>query len=375
MIQRNFWLSRIHGLWTKAPIVWLSGVRRVGKTTLSKSLADAEFINCDLPSSHLRLGDPEAFFRSISKPWLILDEVHQLPDPSRVLKIAADAFPHLKLVATGSSTLAATSKFRDSLAGRKRNLHLVPVRHDELEDFGVRDLSHRLFRGGLPPALLAQDYDAGFYSEWLDSYYARDVQELFRVEKRSGFLKLVESVLRLSGGQLEATTMANLCGLSRPTVVNYLEVLELTHAAIFVRPYFGGGPREIVRQPKVYGFDTGFVAFAKGWNELRSEDLGLLWEHLVLEKLISDPSEVSVMYWRNKAHHEVDFVLPRGRGVVDAIECKWDASRFEPTNLKAFRALHPEGKNIAVCSNVFESYTRQVAGMEVTFTGLDTLSV
>jgi len=94
-----------------------------------------------------------------------------------------------------------------------------------------------------------------------------------------------------------------------------------------------------------------------------------------LEKLISDPSEVSVMYWRNKAHHEVDFVLPRGRGVVDAIECKWDASRFEPINLKAFRALHPEGKNIAVCSNVFESYTRQVAGMEVTFTGLDTLSV
>ena len=374
MIHRNLWLSRIHELWAKAPIVWLSGVRRVGKTTLSKSLDGAEFLNCDLPSSQLRLGDPEAFFRGISKPWLILDEVHQLPDPSRVLKIAADAFPHLKLLATGSSTLAATSKFRDSLAGRKRNLHLVPVRHDELKDFGVRDVSHRLFRGGLPPALLAQDYDAGFYSGWLDSYYARDVQELFRVEKRSGFLRLVEGVLRLSGGQLEATTMANLCGLSRPTVINYLEVLELTHVAIFVRPYFGGGPREIVRQPKVYGFDTGFVSFAKGWNDLRSEDFGLLWEHLVLEKLISDPGEASVMYWRDKAHHEVDFVLPRGRGVVDAIECKWDASRFEPKNLQVFRALHPEGKNIAVCSNVFEPYTRQVAGIDVTFTGLDTLS-
>lgn len=375
MIRRPLWLSCIDALWAKAPIVWLSGVRRVGKTTLARSLPDAEFLNCDLPSAQMRLGDPEAFYRSLSKPCLILDEVHQLPDPSWVLKIAADAFPDLKVLATGSSTLAATSKFKDSLTGRKRNLHLVPVQFDELSDFGIRDLRHRLFRGGLPPALLAEAYDPGFYAEWLDSYYARDVQELFRVEKRGGFLKLVESVLRLSGGQLEATSLANLCGLSRPTVLNYLEVLELTHVATFVRPYSGGGPREIVRQPKVYGFDTGFVAFARGWHDLRPNDYGILWEHLVLEKLISDPAEVQVMYWRDKSHHEVDFILPRGRGEVDAIECKWDAGGFESKNLQVFRAQHPAGKNIVVCANVTEPFTRQVAGLEVTFSGLDKLRI
>jgi uncharacterized protein len=375
MIRRELWLSRIHAHWAKAPIVWLSGVRRVGKTTLARSLQEAEFINCDLPSAQLRLEDPEAFYRGLSKPLLVLDEVHQLPDPSRILKIAADAFPHLRLLATGSSTLAATKKFKDSLAGRKRNLHLVPVRHDELNDFGIRDLAHRLYRGGLPPALLAGDYDPGFYAEWLDSYYARDVQELFRVEKRRGFLKLVESVLRLSGGQWDATTMANLCGLSRPTVVNYLEVLELTHAAVVVRPYSGGSPREIVRQPKVYGFDTGFVAFARGWKDLRTDDCGILWEHLVLERLISDPGELPVMYWRDKAHHEIDFVLARGRGTVDAIECKWDASHFDPANLRVFRSLYPGGKNTVVCSHVAEPFTRHMAGMDITFTGLDGLAV
>jgi hypothetical protein len=375
MIRRPLWLSRIDALWTKAPIVWLSGVRRVGKTTLARSLEEAEFLNCDLPSVQRRLGDPEFFYRNLSKTCLILDEVHQLEDPSRVLKIAADTFPDLRLLATGSSTLAATSKFKDSLSGRKRHLHLVPVRFDELEDFGVSDLGHRLFRGGLPPALLAEAYDPGFYAEWLDSYYARDVQELFRVEKRGGFLKLVESVLRLSGGQLEATTLANLCGLSRPTVVNYLEVLELTHVAAFVRPYSGGGPREIVRQPKVYGFDTGFVAFARGWHDLRPDDCGILWEHLVLEKLLADAGEVPVLYWRDKQHHEVDFVLPRGRGEVDAIECKWEADGFEPKNLRVFRARHPVGKNTVVSANVTEPFTRQVAGMEVQFTGLQSLSV
>ena len=138
--------------------------------------------------------------------------MHQLPDPSRLLKIGADVFPKLKILATGSSTLFATHKFRDSLAGRKRNLRLVLVRYDELLAFGIRDLRRRLFSSGLSPALLAPDHDPGFYSEWLDSYYARDMQELFRVEKRSGFLKLVESVLRLSGGQMEATALARLCG-------------------------------------------------------------------------------------------------------------------------------------------------------------------
>jgi hypothetical protein len=375
MILRPFWIERIESCWRKAPIVWFSGVRRVGKTTLAETLEDAEFLNCDLPSSQQLLADPEAFYRSLTKPRLILDEVHQLPDPSRLLKIGADTFPGLKILATGSSTLAATHKFRDSLAGRKRNVHLVPVRHDELSAFGIRDLRHRLFRGGLPPALLATDYDPGFYSEWLDSYYARDVQELFRVEKRAGFLKLVESVLRLSGGQMEATALAQLCGLSRPTVLNYLDVLELTHVAAFIRPYSGGGKRELVRQPKVYGFDTGFVAFARGWTDLRSEDCGLLWEHVVLDRLISSPSEPQVMYWRDKDQHEVDFVLPKGRGAVDVIECKWSADRFDPKNLQVFRALHPEGKNIVVATNVQKPHTRNTGGLTVTFTGLDDLAL
>lgn len=350
-------------------------MRRVGKTTLAEALENAELLNCDLPSSQQLLADPEVFFRSLTVTRLVLDEVHQLPDPSRLLKIGADVFPKLKILATGSSTLAATHKFRDSLAGRKRDVHLVPVRHDELPAFGIRDLRHRLLRGGLPPALLASDYDPGFYSEWLDSYYARDVQELFRVEKRSGFLKLVESVLRLSGGQMEATALSNLCGLSRPTVINYLEVLDLTHVATFIRPYSGGGKRELVRQPKVYGFDTGFVAFARGWSELRPEDCDLLWEHIVLNRLISDPAEPKVMYWRDKDGREIDFVVPKGRSDVDAIECKWNADSFDPKNLKVFRALHPAGRNLVVASNVLKTYHREVGGLTVTFTGLDALVV
>ena len=65
--------------WPQAPIVWLSGVRRAGKTVLTRSLPDAEFVNCDLPSSAMRLADPEACFRGLDKPLLILDEVALQP--------------------------------------------------------------------------------------------------------------------------------------------------------------------------------------------------------------------------------------------------------------------------------------------------------
>ncbi|MFO7980183.1 MAG: DUF4143 domain-containing protein [Candidatus Aminicenantes bacterium] len=68
---------------------------------------------------------------------------------------------------------------------------------------------------------------------------------------------------------------------------------------------------EIVSAPKVYAFDTGFVCHYKGWTSLRNEDLGLLWEHFVLNEILARNQERRLHYWRDKRHHEVDFVLPK----------------------------------------------------------------
>jgi predicted AAA+ superfamily ATPase len=287
MVDRPLWMARLIAAWRQVPIVWLTGARRVGKTVLSRAIPKAQFLNCDLPSVAERLADPEAFYGAVQAPVVVFDEVHQLSDPSRLLKIAADAFPRLKVLATGSSTLAATRKFRDSLTGRKRVIELVPVLYEELRAFGITDLRDRLWRGGLPPVLLGQQDPEGFFPEWLDSYFARDVQELFRVEKRAGFLRLLELLLRQSGGLLDVSRLATEAQVSRPTVMNWLEVYSVTHVIHVVRPYSAGGRREIVAQPKVFGFDTGLVCHARGWERPRNDDAGLLWEHLVLETLIA----------------------------------------------------------------------------------------
>jgi predicted AAA+ superfamily ATPase len=367
MIERSFWRRRIEQAWQKAPIAWLSGVRRVGKTVLAQSFPGTTYLNCDLPSSARRLADPEVFFGSLDTAQVVLDEVHQLDDPSRLLKIAADAFPKLQVLATGSSTLAATRKFRDTLTGRKREVRLAPVLFTELANFGIRDLRVRLLRGGLPSALLAKEFDPGFYDEWFDSYYARDVQELFAVEKRREFLLLVELLLRQSGGLFEATRLASDTGLSRPTVMNYLEVLELTHVAHVLRPWSGGGRRELLRQPKVIGFDTGFVCHTQGWTELRHSDMGLLWEHLVLDELHAQKPAGEIFFWRDKSDREIDFVLPSGRDTCDAIECKWNPDSFDPRNLKVFREGYPKGRNLVVAPNIPDAYRRRFGGLEVQF--------
>lgn len=364
MIDRPFWTRRLAAAWREASIVWLTGPRRVGKTVLAQSLPDAEWLNCDLPSVAERLRDPESFFRSVKKPLVVFDEVHQLPDPSRLLKIGADEFARLKILATGSSTLAATQKFRDSLTGRKRIVELVPVLHEELSAFGVADIRERLLRGGLPPALLAEKRNPEFYAEWQDSYFARDVQELFRLEKRAGFLRLLELLLRQSGGMLDASKLAAESQISRPSVTNWLEVYQVTHVMHLVRPYSAGGRREIVAQPKVFGFDTGLVCYARGWDHLRTEDCGSLWEHLVLDTLIA-ANPPKIHFWRDKQQREVDFVVPRGRDTVDAVECKWSPNAFETRGLVAFREQYPNGKNYLVCPQVDQGYERGYGGLKI----------
>ncbi len=349
-INRPYWRHRLDDAWRRAPIVWLAGVRRVGKTTLAKSIPGALYLNCDLPSTAERLSDPERFLRSLDRGIVVLDEIHQLPDPSRVLKIAADEFPALRILATGSSTLAAVGKFRDSLTGRKRIVHLLPVLASELADFGIVDLSRRLHRGGLPDALLGDAHAPDLYSEWLDSYFARDVQELFTVSKRTAFLTLVGLLLRQSGGLAQISRLAADTALSRPTVMTYLEVVEVTQVAVVLRPFHRGGRQELTHQPKIYGFDTGFVAWSRGWNELRPSDCGQLWEHVVLETLQAHVVGQGrrVHFWRDKQQREVDFVVPAGRGTAHAIECKWSTTGFETRGISAFRAAHPGGRNFLV---------------------------
>ena len=170
MIKHIFWLKQLQQTRPRRSVVWLSGLHRVSKTTLAWILPDAVYMNCDLPPTLQALEAPELFLDGQAPGTiLIFHEVPHLEDPSRLLKIAANEYPQLKVLMAGSSTLASTHKFRDS-------------------------------------------------------FYVRDILELFSICNHQGFLSLFRLLLRQSGGQLDYSQLANLSELSRPTVNIQLEL-------------------------------------------------------------------------------------------------------------------------------------------------------
>ena len=367
-IRRNLWLRRVNRSWERRPLVWLSGVRRVGKTTLARMLLEAEFLNCDLPSVRRAVDDAELFLGSQRHgSTLVFDEIHRLDDPSLLLKIIADEHPHIRVLATGSSTLAATRKFRDSLTGRKYSIHLQPVLWEECAEWlGASDIDRRLLHGGLPEALLSRIPPLDFYNEWADSYYARDIEELFGFRSRRGFQSLFRLLMRQSGGQLQLNRLARDCGVSRPTVRSHLEAMQITHTIHMLRPFHGGGRREIVARPKCYGFDTGFVCFERGWTEIRPDDRGQLWEHLVLDTLRGLVNDASLFYWKDKSNRELDFVTRRPRGRLDVFKCKISPDNARPNAIAAFRKIYPSGRNFIVSPGVERPYAMSRRGHRFT---------
>ncbi len=373
MRARTFWQNRIEEAWRRRRIVWLAGVRRVGKTVLCQSLPDTEYFDCELPRVRRQMEDPESFLESLRGKRIVLDEIHRTGNPSELLKIAADHYPEVKIIATGSSTLGASAKFRDTLAGRKADVWLTPMIEADLADFENTNLKHRLLRGGLPPFFLAESVSEREFQEWMDAYWAKDIQELFRLERRHSFQRFAELLLTHSGGIFEATRYSAPCEVSRTTITNYLGALEATFVVHLLRPFARHRSAEIVSAPKVYGFDTGFVCYHRGWHRLRDDDLGPLWEHFVLNELHARMQTRRLCYWRDKRGHEIDLVLKGDKGHPVAVECKWKADAFDHSSLMAFRRRYPAGLNFVVASDVPRAWARKYGEVAVQFVSLKEL--
>ena len=374
MILRDFWLDRIRRAWEKRSIIWFPGVRRTGKTSICRSIEACEYFDCELPRIRKMMADPEAFLQNLTNKKIALDEIHRLENPSELLKIAADHYSNIKIIATGSSTLSASKKFKDTLTGRKTNLWLSPMLFHEQELFGQSQFEHRLLHGGLPPFFMQEELPEIEFTEWLDDYWAKDIQELFNISNKYSFQRFTELLLANSGNIFEATKFAASCEVSRTTINKYLHVLAQTYVAHIIRPYTSYAANEIISAPKVYGFDTGFVCHYRGWTQLRPEDFGYLLEHIVLNEILTRFPTAKVQYWRDKSKHEIDFIYTQHKTDLPvAIECKWSSTNFNSKNFHRFRKRYPKGKNIVISIDITKPYFTMSDNLKIDFVGLQDL--
>ena len=93
----------------------------------------------------------------------------------------------------------------------------------------------------------------------------------------------------------------------------------------------------------------------------------------MLDTLLSLSSLPAIHFWRDRSQREIDFVLSRGRGACDAIECKWSPKAYDPRNLAAFRALHAKGANYLVAPYVADPYPLRRGELQVCVLGIPDL--
>ena len=99
-----------------------------------------------------------------------------------------------------------------------------------------------------------------------------------------------------------------------------------------------------------------------------------MWEHFVLNEIMTQLQTRDVLYWRDKRGHEVDFVLAKSRTKPAAIECKWTSASFDPANLQAFRRQYPEGDNIVLASDAARPFKRHHGDLLVRYETLRSFS-
>lgn len=318
-------------------MVLLAGPRQAGKTTLAKSIAE-EF-SSSLYLTYDRLTDrkiieTESWLPSVE--LLILDEIHKMDNWKNYLKGVFDTKPpQQKILVTGSARLEIFNQVGDSLAGRYFLHRLMPLSPAECEKSNVNySIDHFLERGGFPEPFFAETVtDANRWRlQYVDSLTREDVLDFDNIQNIKA-IQLVFKLLRERvGSNVSYSSIAEDAHLSPNTVKKYIEILEALYIVFRVTPFSNNIARSLLKEPKIYFFDTGLV----NDEGARFENFvaGCLLKH-VFGKIDYKAESYSLHYLQTKEKHEVDFALVKDEKIVQLIEAKLSDPSPSP-NLRYF---------------------------------------
>lgn len=306
-------------------MVFVAGPRQVGKTFLAKHLAkqfkNPVYLNYDSQEDK-RIIQDQAWLDSTD--LLILDELHKMSDWKNYLKGIYDTKPELlRILVTGSARLDIFDKVGDSLAGRYFLHRLLPLSPAELHQLGMTiHLDALLHKGGFPEPYLAEDdIEASRWRlQYTNSILATDVFEFDKIQHIRALRNLFELLRLRVGSPISYQSLSEDLAISPITVKKYIEVLEALYVVFRITPYSKNIARSLLKEPKIYFFDTGLV---KGGDGAQLENLVALCllKH-VYAKIDYLAEDYALHYLRTKDGDEVDFALIKDGTVEKIIEVK-----------------------------------------------------
>ncbi|MBI5274121.1 MAG: ATP-binding protein [Chlamydiales bacterium] len=319
-------------------MVLLAGPRQVGKTTLAKAIAkefeSSIYLNYDrLEDRKLIL--QEAWIPSVE--LIILDEIHKMPEWKNYLKGIYDTkSEHQKILVTGSARLEIFNQVGDSLAGRYFLHRLMPFSPAECDRVDIEYTIDRfLERGGFPEPFLAEELvDANRWRlQYVDSLLREDVLDFENIQNLNAIRLVFELLRKRVGSPISYTSIAQDVAISPNTVKKYIQILEALYIVFRITPFSNNIARSLLKEPKIYFFDTGLV---QGDDGIKLENFiaGCLLKH-VLAKIDYEAQTYVLHYLHTKERQEVDFALVYNDQVEKIIEVKHSDHQLNP-GLKYF---------------------------------------
>ena len=359
-------------------IVYLTGARQAGKTTVAKNLVHTrqmDYFSLDDQAVHQAAeSDPIGFVQSLEGRNAVLDEFQYLPQLIPAIKQVSDGLPPSatgKFLLTGSADIFRSARTQEALPGHMARLELYPLSIAEINGSSRNLVSYLLageFRSEAPVTFRRNEIAAcilqGGYPEilgkstrtrslWFKSYLEgrlfKDFENLHaaRGDYHTKLKSMVPYLAGLCGNLLKYANVANDLELHNELTKTYIEVLELMFIIQRVPAWLKNtARREATRMPKLHFIDTGLAChllkLRSAEQLLTSQYYGGLFENLVYlecaKQLGWADEQCQLYHFRDKRKNEVDIVLEREDGNIIGIECKASAS-VSPGDFKGLSAL------------------------------------
>ena len=364
MKPRPHYMNNWRDLASEKPMVFLSGPRQAGKTTLARIIAKEYtnhiYFNWDIPQDRTRLIENPVFFQEIERkdssiPLVVFDEIHKYRDWKNYLKGVYDQFQReFIFFVTGSGRLDMYQKGGDSLAGRYYLFHLWPFTLAELGNANrrpegfmenplmisterseeLRELWSDLeMLSGFPePHLSAKETT---YRRWSNIYAQQmireDIRDLTHIQSIGDLETLYYLLPSKVGSPLSIPSLSRDLKASYNTVVNWLSIFQRFFLTFSLKPWTRRISRAILKEQKIYL-----------WDVPRIKDAAARFENMVALELFRAVTlwtdmgigRFSLHFIKNKEQQEVDFLIADDHEPVLLIEAKVSDTRPSAALLK-----------------------------------------